>query len=487
MVLQPREMVMTLITEQIAEPMSCGCPTIWGLSPVSLHDRYWASRGVQVVRPGRRAKIDRKAELFLLADHEHLVLFDLQNWIELMNWTKPDLLLLRVHAKKNLGYRELLTADDEGDFVRFERRYKANATLAARVALTTDPELAETWQSSPDTASGWQVLRASVPSTYREIRSCPARVYQMDADEELNTFVEDLVSIWAYPRSAVSRASCDASKAWVDVLAKVDRGARIIGKVWVGAGRQINNSEVVVGPAVLWDDPLKRPEPDELRWDEIEPSAIGDRIRIVRPISSFYRTFKRLFDVLFSVIVLVLTLPFYPLIMLVIFLEDGRPFFFGHQRETLEGRTFTCLKFRSMRKNALQMTAELASKNQADGPQFFIDNDPRITRVGRIMRKTHVDELPQFLNVLVGQMSVVGPRPSPRGENQYCAEWREARLSVRPGITGLWQVRRTRIKGRDFQEWIKYDIQYVETMSWFLDIKLIWQTVLVIARRTVRL
>jgi lipopolysaccharide/colanic/teichoic acid biosynthesis glycosyltransferase len=140
-----------------------------------------------------------------------------------------------------------------------------------------------------------------------------------------------------------------------------------------------------------------------------------------------------------------------------------------------------------MRKDALQMTTELASKNQADGPQFFIDDDPRITKVGRIMRKTHLDELPQFLNVLMGHMSVVGPRPSPRDENQYCAEWRDARLSVRPGITGLWQVRRTRLKGRDFQEWIKYDIQYVETMNWFLDIKLIWQTVLVIARRTVRL
>jgi lipopolysaccharide/colanic/teichoic acid biosynthesis glycosyltransferase len=478
---------MTVLTEQVSESVSAGCPTIWGLPPSSLHDRYWASRGIQVVRPGRRIQIDRKAELFLLVDPVHLVLFDLLHWIELMNWTKPDLLLLRVHAKKNLGYREVLTADDEGDFLRFERRYRANQILAARVGLTTDSELAEAWRAAPDACEGWRQLRAAVPSTYRETRSSPARIYRMDAEADLGQFVEDLVGIWSHPQSTIPRAERDASKAWVDSAAKVDRNARIVGPVWVGAGRQLGDGEVVVGPVVLWDDPLKRPEPDELRWGEIEPAATGENLQFIRPISSFYRTTKRLFDIVFSVVALLLSLPFYPLVMLAIFLEDGRPFFFGHQRETLEGRTFNCLKFRSMRKDALQMTTELASKNQADGPQFFIDDDPRITKVGRIMRKTHLDELPQFLNVLMGHMSVVGPRPSPRDENQYCAEWRDARLSVRPGITGLWQVRRTRLKGRDFQEWIKYDIQYVETMNWFLDIKLIWQTVLVIARRTVRL
>jgi len=83
-------------------------------------------------------------------------------------------------------------------------------------------------------------------------------------------------------------------------------------------------------------------------------------------------------------------------------------------------------------------------------------------------------------------MSVVGPRPSPHLENQYCAEWRDARLSVRPGITGLWQVRRTRLRGRDFQEWIRYDIQYVDTMNWRMDIKLIWQTILVVLQRAMR-
>ena len=136
----------------------------------------------------------------------------------------------------------------------------------------------------------------------------------------------------------------------------------------------------------------------------------------------------------------------------------------------------------SMRKDSEQLKAQLAAKNQADGPQFFIEEDPRLTRVGRLLRKANIDELPQFLNVLLGHMSIVGPRPSPRLENQYSAEWRETRLSVRPGITGLWQVNRTRIRGTDFQEWIKYDIEYVENQSWLLDIRIVWKTIVVLIR-----
>ena len=91
--------------------------------------------------------------------------------------------------------------------------------------------------------------------------------------------------------------------------------------------------------------------------------------------------------------------------------------------------------------------------------------------------KLQIDELPQFLNVLAGHMSVVGPRPSPHSENQYCPPWREARLSVRPGVTGLWQVRRTRQKGLDFQEWIRFDLEYVEKASWAMDLRIIFETV----------
>ncbi|MEM9373487.1 MAG: sugar transferase, partial [Planctomycetota bacterium] len=183
------------------------------------------------------------------------------------------------------------------------------------------------------------------------------------------------------------------------------------------------------------------------------------------------------FDIVFSLLALLVTLPLYPFIMLAIFIEDRSPFFFAHTRESINGTEFGCLKFRTMYRNAEEMKDRLMAENEADGPQFFMEDDPRITRVGRILRRLQLDEIPQFWNVFAGHMSVVGPRPSPKSENQYCPGWREARLSVRPGVTGLWQIRRTRADGADFQEWIRYDIEYVESASFRLDVYIIWKTI----------
>jgi lipopolysaccharide/colanic/teichoic acid biosynthesis glycosyltransferase len=105
-----------------------------------------------------------------------------------------------------------------------------------------------------------------------------------------------------------------------------------------------------------------------------------------------------------------------------------------------------------------------------------MDDDPRVTAVGRFLRETFIDELPQFINIFLGQMSVIGPRPSPQAENLFCPSWRYARLSVRPGVTGLWQVCRTRIAGRDFQEWIYHDTEYVKHISLSLDLKIFFKT-----------
>lgn len=469
-----------------SSPIAPNVPTLWGLDSRALHDHYWASRGVQVVRAGARTDIVRKAELYLLIDPQVLVLFDLEDWLDLLNWTKPDILLLRINGRRDLGYREVFTANERGDFLGFQRRYKVEQILASRVGLTCDVELAEAWGAAPSVAGGWRQLRAAIPGPYRETRSCPARIYRGSDAAEAAKFTEDLTTIWNHPGSTISRARKRASKTWVDVGTQIDKSTQIIGPVWVGAGRQLSAQDVVIGPAALWDNPAQRPKPERIPWAEIEPTEGVDRAGYRRPISFWSRGVKRLFDVVFAVGALLVTLPLYPLVMLAIWLEDGRPFFFSHARETLGGRVFGCIKFRSMRKDSEQIKAALATKNQADGPQFFIENDPRLTRVGRFIRKTNIDELPQFINVLLGHMSIVGPRPSPRLENQYCAEWREARLSVRPGITGLWQVRRTRLRGYDFQEWIKYDIQYVDTMNWRLDIKLIWQTIRVVLQRTVR-
>lgn len=237
----------------------------------------------------------------------------------------------------------------------------------------------------------------------------------------------------------------------------------------------------MAGPAVIWDEKGTPQERPGVRWEGMRPRALASsgraRPRVARAVGY---PGKRLFDVVCALVGLALTLPLYPFIMLWILIEDGWPCFFGHERETVGARRFRCVKFRTMRKDAEAIKERLAAENQADGPQFFIENDPRLLRSGLFLRKTNLDELPQFWNVLAGHMSMVGPRPSPFEENQYCPPWREARLSVRPGITGLWQVKRSREPGLDFQEWIRYDLEYNERMSPWMDLKILWQTVWVV-------
>jgi lipopolysaccharide/colanic/teichoic acid biosynthesis glycosyltransferase len=201
------------------------------------------------------------------------------------------------------------------------------------------------------------------------------------------------------------------------------------------------------------------------------------------PATAPNRMGRRIFDIVFSLAALLLTAPLYPLIMFAIWLEDGPPFFFAHSRQTIGGRNFSCYKIRTMSRNADADKAMLAERNVCDGPQFHIEDDPRLLRVGRLLRRLHLDELPQFVNVLLGQMSVIGPRPSPDEENQFCPAWREARLSVKPGITGLWQVDRTRAPNADFQEWIRHDVEYVERQSVGLDAVILYRTIEDVCRR----
>ena len=135
-----------------------------------------------------------------------------------------------------------------------------------------------------------------------------------------------------------------------------------------------------------------------------------------------------------------------------------------------------------MRVGADVQQRSLQELNQLDGPQFKVKRDPRRTRVGRFLTATNVDELPQLWNVLVGDMSLVGPRPSPFRENQMCVPWREGRLSVRPGVTGLWQVCRHDRDKSDFHQWIYYDLLYVRHLSPWLDQRILALTALSFAR-----
>jgi exopolysaccharide biosynthesis polyprenyl glycosylphosphotransferase len=185
---------------------------------------------------------------------------------------------------------------------------------------------------------------------------------------------------------------------------------------------------------------------------------------------------KRTFDAAASFAALLLISPLWALIALLIKLEDGGPVIFAQTRVGKRGREFKMYKFRSMRPDAEQRLRELLAKNQhQDGVTFKIKDDPRITRVGRWLRKFSFDELPQFYNVLTGDMSIVGPRPPvPREVALYSLADRR-RLAIKPGITCIWQI-----SGRaqiDFRGQVELDVRYIETRSFWGDLRIIVKTV----------
>lgn len=290
--------------------------------------------------------------------------------------------------------------------------------------------------------------------------------------------------------------------------------ARLYGRVILGENAQIDNGAIIIGPAIIGENVtipssatvyrsiicpgMTLPENSFVRMRIADLPQLNDlysnednsnntnqtclttcrRINNYRtwPFFSYARLGKRLCDIIIALFVLPLFSIIFVIIAVAVKLTSPGPIFFKHKRQGLNGKTFSCLKFRTMIINADDIQEKLGCKNQVDGPQFKIEDDPRVTIIGRFLRDTHIDEIPQFINILLGQMSLIGPRPSPAKENSFCSHWRDARLSVRPGITGLWQICRTRQEGQDFQEWIYYDTKYVKNISMTQDIKIFFKT-----------
>jgi exopolysaccharide biosynthesis polyprenyl glycosylphosphotransferase len=184
---------------------------------------------------------------------------------------------------------------------------------------------------------------------------------------------------------------------------------------------------------------------------------------------------KRAFDLVASAAALVLLAPVLLAIAAAVKLDSPGPVLFRQRRVGLAGRTFTLYKFRSMRQDAEAQRRALEARNEMDGPVFKIRDDPRVTRVGRFLRRTSLDELPQFWNVLRGEMSVVGPRPPIPAEVRRYARWQRRRLSVKPGLTCTWQV-----SGRnevDFDRWMALDLDYIDTWSLWGDVRIVLKTI----------
>ena len=167
--------------------------------------------------------------------------------------------------------------------------------------------------------------------------------------------------------------------------------------------------------------------------------------------------------------------PLLLLISIAVFISSRGPILYRSQRPGIGGEPFSCFKFRTMRSGADQQQADIESLNEASGPLFKIRDDPRMTSVGRFLRRFSLDELPQLLNVLLGQMSLVGPRPLPQRDFDQLEEWHKKRYLVLPGITGLWQV-----SGRselDFDDLVRLDFLYLERWSVALDLTILVKTV----------
>lgn len=185
---------------------------------------------------------------------------------------------------------------------------------------------------------------------------------------------------------------------------------------------------------------------------------------------------KRAVDFVLSGIALVVLSPFFLVIAVIIKLSSTGPVYFRQERVGLSSRRFTLLKFRTMEKDAEKKLAALLAKNEMKGPVFKLAKDPRVTPVGHFLRKFSLDELPQLWNVFVGEMSLVGPRPPLASEVKEYDPWQRRRLSMKPGITCIWQCS-GRNKIVDFDQWAKLDLEYIDTWSFWLDIKLLLKTV----------
>lgn len=210
--------------------------------------------------------------------------------------------------------------------------------------------------------------------------------------------------------------------------------------------------------------------------ESVRPEVPSTEETITPNSSIVYRVAKRALDVVASGLGMIVLSPIFLLTALAVKIEDPKGKVFYHQpRIGQNGSVFSCHKFRSMYANADEIKASLMSQNEMDGPVFKMRHDPRITRVGRIIRKLSIDELPQLFNVFKGELSLVGPRPLPVEEELACNAYQRQRELVKPGITCYWQI-----SGRNdisFEQWIELDFKYIREQSLWTDLKILLKTI----------
>ncbi|WP_242862119.1 sugar transferase [Clostridium intestinale] len=195
-----------------------------------------------------------------------------------------------------------------------------------------------------------------------------------------------------------------------------------------------------------------------------------------------YSLFKRIFDVVSSTLLLIILSPLFLILIILVKLDSKGPVFFGHKRIGYKGETISVYKFRSMVQNAEEVLRNFTPEQKAEFEKNFkLDDDPRVTKIGAFLRKTSLDELPQLINIIKGDMSVVGPRPIVQKEVVKYGKYADKLFSVKPGLTGFWQA-----NGRSdttYDERVQMDMYYIDNRSTLLDIKILFKTVIAVIRK----
>lgn len=214
---------------------------------------------------------------------------------------------------------------------------------------------------------------------------------------------------------------------------------------------------------------------------EIDSAVLEDKEKNYQPPAPkpVYEVCKRIFDLVMSVFALIILSPVFLAVTIAIKLEDGGKVFYSQTRLTKGGKEFEMFKFRSMCPNADKLLESLMDQNEMEGPAFKIENDPRITRVGRFIRRTSIDELPQLVNIIMGDMSIIGPRPPlPREVEQY-TPYQMHRLDVKTGLACYHECQ-GRSEDKNFDNWVESDLKYIRERSFLTDLKVIFWTIRVV-------
>ena len=415
-----------------------------------------------------------------------------------------------------LRTKELVQADDDGRVRRIQRYFEPVTWPFPSGVLASLVPVACAQMVMPLTLTSLEELRLQLSANGMPNQDVPFHGDCFDLNDEAGVLALSERRVSALSTLRELGKVRGQSSSLLAPSATVHATARLVGPVVVRDGADVGAGALIVGPTTIGDGarvgagavvaqclvlsgavvaPASTVRHRIVSGDSSHASALGGQRRHTAPnlvaapepvrrlAIPPYVAVKALFEPLLALVALILLAPAMAVIALLVKFTSTGPIFYGDSREGKDARAFKCWKFRSMLTNADEMQRALAAQQQMDGPQFKMDRDPRVTKIGAILRKLNVDEFPQLWNVACGDMSFVGPRPSPFRENQICIPWRNGRLSVRPGITGLWQVcRRDRDRG-DFHQWIHYDLLYVRNVSFRLDVMIFLATIFTLGGR----